>query len=151
MPSDVGPKLGVGVVVCNTAADILLGRRIKAGEPESWCLPGGRVEPGESFDRAARRELHEETGIDLAPQRFAPFALLRGDVHGTAWLTAGVRADAGDRRPVVTEPHNFSRWEWFAADALPAELFPASRQLLAVRAGAQPSDCHAYRLGRVGE
>jgi 8-oxo-dGTP diphosphatase len=38
-----------------------------AGE-EGWCAPGGGLEPGESFEEAARRELKEETGIDADVQ-----------------------------------------------------------------------------------
>jgi len=33
----------------------------------AWEMPGGRLEPGESFYEAAVREFSEETGMSLAP------------------------------------------------------------------------------------
>lgn len=35
-------------------------------QPTRWITPGGGVEPGESHADGARRELYEETGLDLA-------------------------------------------------------------------------------------
>jgi len=35
----------------------------------NWELPGGGSEPGESPDETARRELHEETGLDATIER----------------------------------------------------------------------------------
>lgn len=34
-------------------------------DPDRWCFPGGGVEPGESPEEAAYRELAEETGVRL--------------------------------------------------------------------------------------
>lgn len=33
-----------------------------------FALPGGRLDPGESVEETARRELQEEVGVDLPPQ-----------------------------------------------------------------------------------
>jgi len=41
---------------------ILLTRRNDNG---LWCLPGGRVEPGESVAEACAREVWEETGLEV--------------------------------------------------------------------------------------
>jgi 8-oxo-dGTP pyrophosphatase MutT (NUDIX family) len=39
--------------------------RAHAGQ---WALPGGRCDPGESFEQTALRELEEELGLRVAPQ-----------------------------------------------------------------------------------
>lgn len=45
--------------------------------PGKWGLFGGAVEPGESVEAAARREFHEETGIDIAGAPLRPLARFR--------------------------------------------------------------------------
>jgi 8-oxo-dGTP pyrophosphatase MutT (NUDIX family) len=46
-------------------AALLLTRRAASlsSHPGQWALPGGRVEPGETAEAAALRELHEEVGL----------------------------------------------------------------------------------------
>ncbi len=51
-----------------------------------WVLPGGGVDAGESFAVGAARELHEETGLPVAPEHLrGPVARTRG-----AWRFRGV-------------------------------------------------------------
>jgi 8-oxo-dGTP pyrophosphatase MutT (NUDIX family) len=62
---------GVAVVVVEdaTGPGILVTKRpdTMRAHPGQWALPGGRIDAGESAEDAARRELHEELGLDVGP------------------------------------------------------------------------------------
>lgn len=65
-----GPVLCVGAVVLRNRErdpEVLLIRRAKAPRAGQWSLPGGRVEAGEPLLNALRRELREETGLEVKP------------------------------------------------------------------------------------
>jgi len=64
------PSFGVTVdlsifTIRDGKLQVLLIERGNHPEKGKWALPGGFVNPDESLDRAARRELQEETGVDL--------------------------------------------------------------------------------------
>jgi ADP-ribose pyrophosphatase YjhB (NUDIX family) len=58
------PIVGVGAVVLR-AGEVLLIRRGKPPREGLWSLPGGAQEVGETVFEAARREVREETGVDV--------------------------------------------------------------------------------------
>ena len=54
----------VGIALANDEGRLFLGRRI--GNEDSWQMPQGGIDPGETPAVAAMRELQEETGITQA-------------------------------------------------------------------------------------
>jgi ADP-ribose pyrophosphatase YjhB (NUDIX family) len=62
------PIAGVGAVVLDAELRVLLVRR---GQPPllgEWSLPGGALELGERLEDGIRREVREETGLDVEPE-----------------------------------------------------------------------------------
>jgi len=56
-------RTGVGIVLLNERNNIFVGKRLD--NPKNfWQMPQGGVEKNESFLKAAKRELKEETGIE---------------------------------------------------------------------------------------
>jgi mutator protein MutT len=53
----------VGAIAVAPDGRVLLIRRAHPPDAGRWTIPGGKVEPGESFEHAAVRELREETGV----------------------------------------------------------------------------------------
>lgn len=56
-------------LIINDAGEILCLRRGDRAE-EVWGLPGGMLEVGESAEEAMLREVREETGLEVAVERF---------------------------------------------------------------------------------
>jgi 8-oxo-dGTP pyrophosphatase MutT (NUDIX family) len=54
----------VRIVLRNQTGDILLVKTWLS--QQRWALPGGGVEKAETPEQAAVRELHEETGLEIA-------------------------------------------------------------------------------------
>ncbi|MBC7926232.1 MAG: NUDIX hydrolase [Bryobacteraceae bacterium] len=77
--------LGVGALIFDDEARILLVKR--GGEPlkDWWSLPGGVLETGETLEQGVCREVLEETGLTVEPIRMLTlFERIMPDDEGRA-------------------------------------------------------------------
>jgi 8-oxo-dGTP pyrophosphatase MutT (NUDIX family) len=79
------------LLVTDPDGRLLLFRFTPDDRPPFWVTPGGAVDRGESFEEAARRELIEETGLDLDP---GPCVAIR---HVEFLTLEGIQVDAEER------------------------------------------------------
>ena len=65
------PLVGVGGVVIDRGRALLIRRGSEPLKGE-WSIPGGMLELGEELAAGVRRELKEETGLDVEPTGVHP-------------------------------------------------------------------------------
>jgi len=86
---------------------VLLIQRAKAPWDGAWTLPGGRLEPGETAEECAARELKEELGLGVYALR--PLARLAlGEGRKFRLQVFGTEAFEGE----IVPSEEISAWRW---------------------------------------
>ncbi len=127
-------KVGVGVMVFKNGK-LLLGKRKGSHGHGEYAWPGGHMEYMESFENCAKREVKEETGLEITNIRFVRLLNLKAYAP-KHYVDVALAADCVEGEPVVLEPNKCEGWSWYNLDNLPAPLF-----------GTLPSTIQAYKTG----
>jgi len=70
-PSQLYPVPAVRALITDAQGRILLLQRSAAGhEPGAWCLPGGKIDYGQTVEAALAGEILEETSLQLLAAEF---------------------------------------------------------------------------------
>ena len=100
MPAMSGPEVVAAVSVALRRGErLLLVKRGRAPAKGLYAFPGGRVEPGETLEEAAHRELREETGLVAVELEAHEELVLEGATAQTVYRLTVFRA-----RHVCGEP-----------------------------------------------
>lgn len=121
------PRISPAVMVLVRDGDKLLLARSPHFKPGVFSALAGFVEPGETLEECAAREVREEVGIEIANLRY---------FHSQPWpfpnsLMVAFFADyAGGT--ITPDPSEIEAAEWFSPDALPIlpEPISISRRLI---------------------
>jgi ADP-ribose pyrophosphatase YjhB (NUDIX family) len=124
---------------------ILLMRR---SDNAHWGLPGGYVEPGESVESAAQREVREETGFEIEVGRLVGVysdprvqVIDYGDGRRVHAVNLCFEALAGSQGELGT-PDETLELGFFAVDELPQPFVP----IHAIRLNDAAQPCDATRV-----
>ena len=113
---------------------VLLIQRKKDPFAGAWALPGGFVEENEKLAEAARRELKEETSLDIADieQLYTAGDPGRDPRGWTISVVYLARVNAKDLKPMAAD--DAKAVGWFPLDKLPKLAFDHAMLLARARA-----------------
>ena len=115
--------LGARVILVRDGEVLLIRHTYRQG----WFFPGGGVEKGETLDAAARREAGEEARVTV--REVTLLGVYSNFVEGKSDHVAIFVSRDFDLHEF--QPNNeIGAREWFAFDALPADVSPATQRRL---------------------
>lgn len=103
--------VGVGVIVVRQGK-VLIGRRNGKNGYNTWSMPGGHLDVGETPEDTAVREVLEETGLVVANPQFIGYT---NDIFPEAqkhYLTLWVAVEYISGEPRITDTHEMDAFEW---------------------------------------
>ena len=135
MASPIKVGVGVGTLLLR-AGKFLLGKRHDDSAKASsalhgegtWTMPGGKIDFGETYIDAAKREIREETGIEA--RSFELVSLTNEILPDAHFITVGLLCTDFSGEPRVMEPDEMTEWRWFPLNEPPSPMFFPSAKIL---------------------
>ena len=115
------PRVGVGVMI-RKGNTVLIGRRKGSHGAGEYAWPGGHLEHMESIEECARREVKEETGLEIDNVQF--LRLMNITKYAPRhFVDIAMVADWKSGEAEVLEHDKIESWEWRDIEDMPEPLF----------------------------
>ena len=104
-------RVYTSVIVRNAHGEFLIVQRVKNARfaPDQWEFINGTIEPHETAEATAVREVFEETGLQLEPEQLVPAPVHELIDTDGRWIVIPFRVEAsGDVR--ISEEHQAYKW-----------------------------------------
>lgn len=123
--------VGLGVII-ERDDKILIGKRLGVHAPY-YSIPGGHLDPGETFEAGCIREIREETGMNIGDLTLVAITnnIETYQAEGKHTISIVMRAGRAEGEPMIKEPHKCGAWIWADPRALPEPHFEASKKAVA--------------------
>ncbi|KAK9051137.1 hypothetical protein SSX86_027763 [Deinandra increscens subsp. villosa] len=125
------PEIGVAVFILKDNK-ILFGRRRSLSiAANTYGLPGGHLEFGESYEECAAREVKEETGLDIKNiEVLTSNSNLYYEEKHLDITYARAYLSNPNQTPQNIEPEKCEGWEWCDLNNLPEPMFGPLKEML---------------------
>jgi len=95
-----------------------------------WSMPGGTIEFGETAVRALKREIKEETNLDIHDVVFVNYNDYIKKDEQKHWLALNFTAKASSLDLANLEEDKFERLEFFDRDQIPDNISKFAREFI---------------------
>lgn len=122
--------VGCGAFIINDKNELLLQQRNKSPEKGYWSIPGGKVEMFETLHQAVKREVKEETGVEIEIIDLlgvCDHIVPNEKVH---WISPPFLCKIVKGEPKIMEPTKHIDMRWFSLEQLPENLTITTKNAL---------------------
>jgi 8-oxo-dGTP diphosphatase len=109
------PAIGVGGIVFNDKRQVLMIQRNQPPAMGLWSVPGGKLEAGESLSDACKREIKEETGLDVVVKNIV--AIVERRIESFHYVVIDFLAHLpGDENTMPRAQSDVAEAKWISLD-----------------------------------